>query len=613
MLKPESPLFTLQAKLVLLFLVLSFVPLAVIGAFSISITEQLIFDLVMRQLENVAADKAAILDRWLGERKADLRVMAGTSILKTMDPKQISPYLDLFQKHHDVYKDITVMTPDNHPVYGTDGARSIDVIALGGNDTLEGELVLSDIIHSDLEKESTFHIAAAIVDQGQLRGRVYGTVGTHKILYSILDVSLGETGECYLVDKSGTFLAHKEPVRIFKENISQSESFRNIFGAGEHKKIYLDYRGIEVLGTFHKVSGTQWHIVVEQDRDEAFESVDSLKRYIFFTVLLCLSSTLVITCVISYHVVRPIRALSKSADTLADSRFDHGIPKTDRHDEIGMLYRAFGNLAVKVRERQKTLENDITLKEAALRETDLTIKQIKLIAERSEKFAAIGRLGAAVAHEIRTPLTSLKLFLESVESDIKISPDYEEDFTIAMGQVKRIEAAINRFLDFTRPQELSLSNMPIGQLVEDVVFMIRPMAVKQDCLVGLDIDEGLPDIVGDKKFLEEALINLLINSVEAIGGPGKITVTASLDNPDGNEQGNDWIRIDVRDSGPGIAEDHIDHIFDPFFTTKSSGTGLGLPLVLSTIRRHGGDVRVRSHPNEGTVFSVFLPIAAPGD
>lgn len=611
--KPKTILFPLQAKLVLLFLVLSLVPLAAIGAYAITITEQLIVNLVLRQLENVAADKAAILERWLGERKADLHVIAGTSLLKTMAPEQIAPYLNLIQQHYGVYKDITVVGSDNKIVFSTQGARNLSDIAPADVGVAEGDLFLSEITYLGQAQESTFHIVAPIYNDGELRGRVYGTVGTHNILYYILSVSLGQTGECYLVDNNGTFLAHKEPRRILKENISQSESFKNIFDARERKQSYLDYRGIEVLGTYQKVAGTEWYLVVEQDRAEAFQSVDSLKRYIYLTVLLCISSAFLITWVISYHVVRPIRRLSRSADILANSQLDLTLLKTDRRDEIGMLYRAFGNMALRIRERQNTLEHDITLKEAALKETDLTLKQIKLIAERSEKFAAIGRLGAAVAHEIRTPLTSLKLFLESVETDIKISPDYEEDFTIAMGQVKRIEGAINRFLDFSKPQELTLSKVDIARLVEDVVFMIRPMAVKQECVVEMDIDDPLPPIDADKKFLEETLINLLINSLEAIDDAGKITVTARRDQLDGNGRSLACIRIDVGDSGPGIAEDHLPLIFDPFFTTKSSGTGLGLPLVLNTLKRHGGDVRVQSHPKKGTVFSLFLPTVPPGN
>ena len=177
-----------------------------------------------------------------------------------------------------------------------------------------------------------------------------------------------------------------------------------------------------------------------------------------------------------------------------------------------------------------------------------------------------------------------------------------------MGQIKRIEEAINRFLDFTKPQELILSEIDVVQLIEDVVFMIRPMANKQECLLEIEIDSDLPKIDGDKKFLEEAMVNLFVNSLEAMPNNGRIFVAAARDHFDHNGQIIPSIRIDIKDTGPGISDDHIGLIFEPFFTTKSSGTGLGLPLVINTIKRHGGDMRVKSYEGHGAIFSLFLPI-----
>ena len=172
-------------------------------------------------------------------------------------------------------------------------------------------------------------------------------------------------------------------------------------------------------------------------------------------------------------------------------------------DEIGILCRAFADMALKIQERQHRLEHQFNLKEAELKKTDHTLKQFQLIAERSEKFAALGRLGAAVAHEIRTPLTSLKLFLESVEDEIEISPEYTEDFTVAMGQIARIEAAINRLLEFTKPKDLFFSLLNVDRLVTDVVSIIKPLANKQECTIAMDIQNDLPRINADKKLIEE--------------------------------------------------------------------------------------------------------------
>jgi signal transduction histidine kinase len=312
--------------------------------------------------------------------------------------------------------------------------------------------------------------------------------------------------------------------------------------------------------------------------------------------------------IISYHIVNPIRALSQSADILANSEFEKAMVRIDRRDEIGMLYHAFDNMTLKLKERQDSLAREVNLKDAELKETDSILKHTKLIAERSEKFAAIGRLGASVAHEIRTPLTSLKLFLESVHAEIEISPEYQEDLIIAMKEIKRIESTINRFLDFSKPQELIISDIDISQLIEDILSIIKPMINKIESNLDVRIENDLQEIKGDKKLLGEALINLLVNSLEVMPHHGSLFVSAVKDLYHLNDEILPCIRIDIRDTGPGIPEYQIDNIFDPFFTTKPSGTGLGLSITAKTVKSHGGFIRVKSEINQGTTFSLFLPV-----
>lgn len=590
---------------------LALVPLAVVGLFSINTTESLIKNLALRQLENIAADKAAILERWLEERKQDLQVIAGTSLVKSMDPQLIAPYLDLIRTHYGVYNNISVLSDKDELVYSTKHTLQDSEIPLQAE--AKGEhLVFSPITYLPEERESTFRIIAPIFEGENQIGSVLGTVGTHNIISIILHVSLGETGECYLVDKNGTFLAHKDPKRILTENISQSESFKNIFDSRKEKYTYLDYRNIEVLGTSRRIGKTDWYIVVEQDRDEAFRSFDSMKRLIGFMVFLAIGSALILTWVISYHVIRPVRNLSRSVKNLAITGFNTEEIDTYRRDEIGVLCRAFADMAQKIQQRQNTLEEQINLKSAELEETDQTLRAFKVIAERSEKFAALGRLGAAVAHEIRTPLTSLKLFLESIQSEIEISPEYTEDFNVAMGQISRMEAAINHFLDYTKPKDLVFSKITIKDLINNIVSLVRPLANKQECVIEIKAAHNLPEITGDIKLLEEAFINLFINAFEAMHEKGRVWITAESDIMESNEEEKKKvpsIRIDIADTGPGISTENIDFIFDPFFTTKSAGTGLGLPMVFNTIKRHNGEIRVTNREEGGVIFSLFLPVS----
>src|SRR3989339_550736 len=138
-------LFTLKTKLVVLFLVLALVPLGIIGMYSIDTTEALIEKLVLRQLENVASDKAAILERWVEERKQDMQVIAATSLLKSMDPKLIAPYLELVQAHYGVYNNMTVASSENKIVFST---QTTDPVAdINAWVIAPGALVLSPITY----------------------------------------------------------------------------------------------------------------------------------------------------------------------------------------------------------------------------------------------------------------------------------------------------------------------------------------------------------------------------------------------------------------------------------------------------------------------------------
>jgi len=605
----RKKLLNLRAKLVFIFLILALVPLVTIGWFSLKITEELIVSMVVRQLQNVAVDKVALLEHWLNERQADLSVIAGTSLLQSLNPELMVPYLDLIRHNYGVYKELAVISAAGDVVCSSrEGFAPLNTIE-NPVYQVRNSLYVSDITYAPEEKESTFHIAAPIFNDSEtLAGTVYGRVGTNKIVFFILNVSLGKTGECYLVDKDGRFLAHKDPSRILKENISQTGSFRNIFQKRDSKKAYLDYRGIEVLGTSLNVQGKDWYIVVEQDRDEAFHSVKNLKYIVFLTIFIGIGSAMMLTWLISHHIVKPIRILSKFAGYIADSKFDEEIIKSNRQDEIGRLYHAFNNMSVKLKARQDNLVLKVELKEAELKETDIILRKTKLLAERSEKFAAMGRMGAAVAHEIRTPLTSLKLFLESAQDRIEQSVEDEEDFSIAMQQIKRIEGTINRFLDFTKPRDLIYSEIDIPELINDVLFVIKPLVNRQECTLSINVVESLPKISGDRKLLAEALINVLVNALESIPEHGTVSVASSVEHLEMNGTVRTSIRIDVSDTGLGIAEERIDNIFEPFFTTKASGTGLGLPLVLNTIRSHGGIIRVKSKIQQGTTFSILLPL-----
>jgi two-component system NtrC family sensor kinase len=139
------------------------------------------------------------------------------------------------------------------------------------------------------------------------------------------------------------------------------------------------------------------------------------------------------------------------------------------------------------------------------------------------------------------------------------------------------------------------------------LVIVRPRANQQEVEIRTTIAADLPRVEADVRQLGEALVNLLANALEIMpdGGRLAIDVETETDYASGREQR--WVRIDVTDSGPGIRDEDLDRLFEPFFTTKASGSGLGLAIVRGTLERHGGTVKVRTRPGEGTTFSLYLP------
>ena len=605
-------LSNLQVKVTLAFLLVSLIPLGTASIFSVRTANDVVESIVQNQLENVAAEKQALLERWIAERKADLEVLAGSALVKKMNPADVAAYFELVEEQYGVYRRFIIAGLDGQIIY--DSSRSSGVSCEGEtwyDEAAAGRPYMSDVALEVTGQESVFRLATPIRgSNGRPDGVLCVVVSTRAILKRVLRVQLGETGESYLVDRSGTFLAHKDPHRILKENIAQSGSFLQIFRRAEGQPVYRDYRGIEVLGASRPLAGTDWYVVVEQDRDEAFASSYQLQRNIWVVITLTVVGATGFSALLAWYVASPIRRLSEAARTLARGDFENALldARTTRRDEIGTLYAAFEHMADQLKDRHSRMETRMGLTEAELQKVEAQLKGTLEAAARSERLAALGHLASGVAHEIRTPLTSLKLFLQSVQEDIAISPEQSEDYEIAMRQVTRIEKTINRFLDFARPQEPILADLEFLELVDDVLEVIRPRANQQEVEISERITPELPRVQGDIRQVAAALVNLLVNALDAMPQGGRLTIALSAETAEPSSTDPAWVRIDVSDTGSGIQEEDLDRLFEPFFTSKAAGSGLGLAIVKGTVERHAGTVCVNSQLGAGTTFSVRLPV-----
>lgn len=220
----------------------------------------------------------------------------------------------------------------------------------------------------------------------------------------------------------------------------------------------------------------------------------------------------------------------------------------------------------------------------------------------AEKRDLLERLLARLAHEIRNPLSSLDIHVQLLEEDLgptlrgQLSPRLE----IIRGELHRLESVVDHFLRLAGPSELSLESVELPRVLNHVCDLLRPEASARRIQLIIELDPQLPTLAADPVRLTQALLNLVINAMQAVEQGGRIEVTAA--------PASSSVVIKVSDTGPGIPPEKVGSIFDPYFTTKTEGSGLGLWIAQQIITAHGGSIQAQNGPAGGAVFVMTLPL-----
>jgi signal transduction histidine kinase len=233
--------------------------------------------------------------------------------------------------------------------------------------------------------------------------------------------------------------------------------------------------------------------------------------------------------------------------------------------------------------------------------------QSQAVIERQEKLASLGTLAAGVAHEIRNPLTAIKLRLFSLNNSLPAFAEHE-DAAVIGAELNRLERIVKDFLQFARPSDPEVVRLPAQRLLQEVTDLLRPQLEKT--IITLRFEAPAPVWVSaDPQQIKQVIINLVQNAADSIGRHGAITLRlqTGAERLDGRHR--PVAILSVADTGPGIPPEVEKRLFDPFFTTKEEGTGLGLAIAAGLVAKHGGLLRYHTRLNHGTTFEIVLPIS----
>ena len=309
--------------------------------------------------------------------------------------------------------------------------------------------------------------------------------------------------------------------------------------------------------------------------DAIAEAKQTFTWYMLSIAVLVMALVAFISQRIGKNLTNPIKVLVDSTERVATGDLDEQCePKTQ--DEIGDLAAAFNQMT-----------------------RDLKQSRDQLI--QAERLATAGRMSASFAHEIRNPLSSMRMLAQMMMQKPEMAVEkHQQSLRYILEEIERIDTIVKGLMDFARPIALNLTQQPLTPVLQAVLDLMEANLAHHQIQLVLDLSPETPEVQFDSDKLKQAFMNVVLNAMEAMpqGGELKVSTFTKTDN----------ICIKVADTGVGIPEEDLEHIFEPFFTRKTKGTGLGLANVKRILEEHGGKVEIESASGKGTEVSMWLSV-----
>ena len=465
----------------------------------------------------------------------------------------------------------------------------------------EGELVVAPARRGP-EEDSRLVVALAVAGSGSTW--VLGVLADLEDLRGRLEAAAGEPGAAALLDQDARVVIASSRARFSGADLEAAQRLR---AAGQHGGVgEIPGEAGGHLAAWAPVPGDLgWSVFVRVPAARAFAEVVAMRREVLAATLLTLAALLGLGALFVRGITRGLGRIDAAAREIGRGNLAVRLP-AEGSDEVAEVSRAFNQMGEEVQAARARLERWNQELQALVEERTLELKEAQARLLESQKLAAIGQLGAGVAHEINNPLTGIlgqaQLLLE------RLPPHHPDAATL-----RQIEQLARRSRDITlnllrfsqQREEPELASLDINLVVRDALLLAERHIRDEGIELSVGLADGEPLVRGDAGQLAHVLVNLLANArVACRGRPGPhIAVETAAANGE--------VRLTVRDNGKGITPEVRPRIFEPFFTTKDvwSNVGLGLSVSWRIVAAHGGRIEVESRAGEGSAFTVVLPAA----
>lgn len=604
-------------------MLIALIPIGVMGYEAYALARKALTSSAFLHMSTIAQDHAKHLDAWLKERLDDTAVLSRLpGIVEICE--EYSRTLETgppLAKLGELFRDTLIATMERSSsyenIYLLLPKGEILSSNRSGSETVSGFQKLEVVERLRNSEEPVFGPAFLLSDHRwrlHMAAKIRSKEGRSlAIILAVLDVSktidpfmmdrfgLGETGETYLVNRDGQIITESR----FLNRSAQSQpldtlGIRSALNREDGTAVYQSYMGREVLGSYVWLPRHEWAILAEIETDEIMRPLSWIKSMGMLTALVVTGICLVMAYVVSRRVSKPIIQIANAAQEMAAGQLEQRIPFSSK-DEVGGLAASFNAMA----QRLSRLITTLRQKEDSLQKAynELIAAQEQLV--QSEKMAAIGELVASIAHEMRNPLSSVKLNIQIIERSMDKETLLYQHLQIALDQTTQLERMFSDLLNYSKPLLLQKSDVRMTEALDCSLQQLKGEIETHEVHISRAITEELPSIEADFDKVVQVLVNVLKNALEASGRNSRVEVAINL----GRLQEKTAVVVRITDHGKGILPRNLGSIYKPFFTTKKKGTGLGLPIVRKIMDAHRGDISIASDPEQGTTVQLtFLCI-----
>jgi signal transduction histidine kinase/CheY-like chemotaxis protein len=628
----------LRTKFTLYLLIVGLLPLLILGGYSFVRVETIVRQTKELALLSLGMEVGNQIRRLIREGYSSVLQLSENQLVRSQTTSrwELKEELTKTQRYHPIILDLTVV--------GIDGVIKGSVFySFRGdwrstswyNAALSGDPMLSEV-HAILYP---FHVVMTVAvpnkdENGTIQDILFGQLDMDPISEVLQGIDLGPGGRAVLVDERGIVVGSG-----LKEEILEPFAFAPVLTGVARQPVRFRHEGRDWVGIGVPIDETgeivspQWRLLLIQPVEHAYQAAYSVRTGLTIAGMCSLVTIMILSSLFSRHIGRRIGSLTRAAKGLGAGQFDVRLQRVGK-DEIGELGGIFNwageQLALsrdKIRRYQEDLEHLVQERTSELSRANKVLLQEIEERKRSEeerrnleeqlrqaqKMEALGTLAGGIAHDFNNLLQAMAGIVQLLLLNNKTAGNEDRVHLLELDRVAaRATDLVRRLLAFSRKMDSAPRRMVLNEAVHNVIELLQ-RTIPKSIVLREELDPELGEIRADQTQMEQVLINLAGNAVDAMPRGG--TLTFRTERVPAAAVGEPLIRLTVCDTGNGMEEDVLAHIFEPFYTTKpiGKGTGLGLSTVYGIVKEHGGAVNCTTRPGQGTCFEILLPGATGVD